>query len=97
MNKQEPCKDCYQKHNCQEIYQHLGNAKGPSVAAKAVIAFLLPLIVFTVTLAVFETFSDLTKKADRIHVLLALLSATLAALAVVIITKGIRKKLDKPK
>jgi uncharacterized membrane protein YoaK (UPF0700 family) len=97
MSQQKSCNDCYQKHNCQEIYQHLGNAKGPSVASKAVIAFLLPLTVFIVTLAAFETFSDLTKKADHTHVLLALVSATSAALAVVIITKVVRKKLDRRK
>ncbi|UCF43242.1 MAG: hypothetical protein JSV99_11830 [Planctomycetota bacterium] len=97
MSQQKPCKDCYQKHDCREIYHHLGNAKGPSVAPKAVIAFLLPLTVFTGTLAAFETFSDLTKKADHIHIVLALLLATSAALAVVIITKAVHRKLGKPK
>jgi hypothetical protein len=96
MNKQKPCKDCYEKHNCQEIYQHLGNAKGPSVAAKAVIAFLLPLTVFIIMLVAFERFSAPAKKGDHTAVL-ALLPATLAALAVVIITKVVRRKLDKPK
>lgn len=97
MSQQKLCKDCYQKDNCQEIYQHLGNVKGPSVAPQAVIAFLLPLMVFIVTLAAFAVFSDLTKNADHIHILLALLPATSVALAVVLITKAVRRKLDKPK
>jgi hypothetical protein len=97
MNQQKPCKDCYKKHNCQEIYHHLGNAKGPSITLKAVTAFLLPLTVFIVTLAAFETFSGLTKKVDHLEIVLALLPATSAALAVVIITKIINRKLGKPK
>lgn len=97
MNQQEACKDCYQKHNCREIYNHLGNAKGPSVTLKAVTAFLLPLTVFIVTLAAFEIFSDSTSNAGHLHILLGFLLAISAALAMVISIKVINRKLGKAK
>jgi len=46
------CQNCGQQHSCQEIYQQLGRAQGPSVALKAAIAFLLPIVVFIAVLAV---------------------------------------------
>lgn len=97
MNQQEACKDCYQKHNCREIYNHLGNAKGPSVTLKAVTAFLLPLTVFIVTLAAFEIFSDSTSNAGHLHILLGFLLAISAALAMVISIRIINRKLGKAK
>jgi len=48
------CQDCIQKHDCKRIYEQLGDSQGPSVALKAILAFLLPLMVFIVSLAVFE-------------------------------------------
>jgi hypothetical protein len=97
MNQQKLCQDCNQKHDCQELYQQLGHAKGPSVALKAVIAFLLPLAVFIGTLAVFETFSDQTLNAGHLHILLGVLLAVSATLAVVISIKVINRKLGKAK
>jgi len=54
MVQQESCQGCHQKDDCQKMYEQLTNAKGPSVAVKVVLAFLLPLVVFVVSLAVFE-------------------------------------------
>ena len=54
MAEQKICEDCKQKHDCQEIYQQLGDVQGPSVAVKVIVAFLLPLVVFIVTLAIFD-------------------------------------------
>ncbi len=50
MTQQEFCRDCDQENQCQEAYRRLGDTKSPSVALKAVVAFLLPLIVFIVLL-----------------------------------------------
>ncbi len=54
MAEQKICEDCKQKHDCQEIYKQLGDVKGPSVVVKVIVAFLLPLVVFIVTLAIFD-------------------------------------------
>ena len=54
MSEQESCRYCRQKHDCREVYRQLGKAEGPSVVSKVVAAFLVPLVVFIVSLAVFE-------------------------------------------
>ena len=48
------CSDCVHSHDCKAVYQQLGAAAGPPVAAKVFVAFLLPLIVFIVALAICE-------------------------------------------
>jgi hypothetical protein len=50
------CEGCSQAHTCKEAYKRLGCAGGPSVALKAVIAFLLPILVFAGALGLFEGF-----------------------------------------
>jgi len=54
MSEQEFCRYCQERHECQEIYRQLGQAKGPSVFFKVVAAFLVPLVVFIGSLVVFE-------------------------------------------
>jgi len=54
MSEQEYCRHCHERHDCREVYRQLGKAEGPSVVLKVVAAFLVPLVVFIVSLAVFE-------------------------------------------
>ncbi len=54
MDEKKFCDNCMQKHDCQSIYRQLGDVEGPSVVIKVIVAFLLPLLVFIVTLAIFE-------------------------------------------
>ena len=56
MNQQEFCQDCHHKHDCRQIYRQLGHASCPPVVRKVIVAFLLPLVVFIVSLAVFDKF-----------------------------------------
>ena len=56
MNQQKFCQDCHQKHDCQEVYRRLGGAECPSVTLKVIIVFLMPMVIFVVSLAVFEFF-----------------------------------------
>ena len=60
MVQNEDCQNCHQKHDCREVYRLLGNSEGPSVVLKVIIAFLIPLVVFIVSLAVFEQFFTAT-------------------------------------
>ncbi|HNY77902.1 MAG: hypothetical protein RBS72_06335 [Sedimentisphaerales bacterium] len=60
MEHAEPCKGCSQAHDCARVYERLGHAGGPSVAWKAVIAFVLPVVAFVAALA---TFDDLLEQA----------------------------------
>ncbi|MHC4159979.1 MAG: hypothetical protein ACYSSO_12965 [Planctomycetota bacterium] len=97
MTQQKLCQDCSQNHDCKELYDQLGHAKGPSIALKAVIAFLLPLAVFIGALAVFETFSNRTLNEGHLHVLLDFLLAISATLTVIISINVINRKLGKAK
>jgi protein-S-isoprenylcysteine O-methyltransferase Ste14 len=47
------CNRCHQAHDCKRIYEQLGKAEEPSVTRKVLIAFLLPITVFVVALALF--------------------------------------------
>ena len=51
MEQPEICKGCEQSHACARVYEQLGRADGPSVARKAVVAFLLPIAIFAGVLA----------------------------------------------
>ena len=55
MVQQKFCQHCNQRHKCQEVYRRLANTECPSVVFKAVVAFLLPLMVFIAALVAFET------------------------------------------
>jgi len=48
----EFCEGCSQAHDCKKVYEQLGQSKGSSVALGVVVAFLLPIVVFVVTLGV---------------------------------------------
>jgi len=51
MEQPEICKGCSEAHTCARVYEQLGKAEGPSVALKAVLAFLVPIAAFAGTLA----------------------------------------------
>lgn len=54
MDEQDLCRGCKQKSRCQDVYRQLGHSTGPSVVVGTVIAFLVPMVVFAVSLAGFE-------------------------------------------
>ncbi len=47
-------KGCGHEHNCQSIYRKLAGLRGTSVVLKVSLAFLLPILVFIISLAAFE-------------------------------------------
>jgi hypothetical protein len=79
------CDKCGYRHGhgrcCIDIYQQLGQAKGPSVAGKALLAFVLPLLLFigSLILAEYILSAFMAEGASRTFV------AFLAALVVTII------------
>jgi uncharacterized membrane protein len=85
------CQDCIQKHDCQSIYEQLGESPGPSVVLKAILAFLLPLVVFIVSLAVFERVLAGAINTGRIQTVISFLLALLATFVCVLITRVINK------
>jgi len=53
MVQAQTCDRCSEAHDCQQIYRKLGRAEGPSIAGKVLVAFALPILVFTACLGGF--------------------------------------------
>ncbi len=94
MAEQEFCEDCKQKHDCQEIYKQLGDVEGPSVVIKVIVAFLLPLVVFIVSLAVFQEIFVRAISSQRLQAALSLLLAFLVTFVCILIVRVIRKRIS---
>ena len=54
MDNQKTCKGCSHEHDCQTIYRKLADLQGTSVVFKVCRAFLLPILIFIISLAAFE-------------------------------------------
>ncbi len=97
MPEQKFCKNCNQKHNCDEIYRKLGDVKGRSVAVKVVVAFLLPLVVFIASLAVFEEILAEATNIKALQTALSFLLALSVTFVCILIIKVIGRELRKDK
>lgn len=92
MVEQKICEDCKQKHDCQEIYKQLGDIEGPSVVIKVIVAFLLPLLVFIVSLAIFERILSGAISTDQLQTALSLLAALLITFICILIVRVINRR-----
>lgn len=54
MIENDNCSGCPQHHDCKSMYQALGKADGSFVAIRSIAAFLVPILVFVLGLAVFD-------------------------------------------
>jgi len=95
MIKGNICQECSQKESCKQAFEKLGNAKGPSVTIKSILAFLLPLIIFIAALGIFEKIFQKSISSKQLEIgigfLLAAAVAMIYILAVWFISKHIRK------
>jgi hypothetical protein len=92
MVDQQQCKNCDQKHNCQEVYRQISDPNGPKVLSKVIQAFLLPLIIFILVLAAAEKLLNEKLKSEAGKNLAALVIAVLAVLLYLAILKLWRRK-----
>ena len=97
MAEEKFCQGCHQKHRCQEVYEHLSKIEGTPVVFKAVVAFLLPILVFIGCLAAFEgILAEVTNSKGVQTVVGFLLALTVSGICILII-KVINKGLIKNK
>lgn len=95
MSEQEYCRHCHERHECQEIYRQLGSSKGPSVVFKVMAAFLVPLVVFIGSLAIFEWILGKMVNTGALKTGLSLVFALSATFVCILVTKvvcGHRRK-----
>ncbi len=97
MDEQKFCKQCSQSKDCQSIYQRLGSVKGPSIVVKVIVAFLLPLIVFIGSLAIFERIFSRTIDTKELQTPFSFLLALSVTFGVILIMKMINRHLSKNK
>lgn len=90
MESQRFCQNCIQKHDCQRIYEQLGESPGGSVTLKVILAFLLPLIVFIVSLAVSERLLARAVKIEKLQVVLSILLALLVTFGCILIVRKVK-------
>ena len=93
MESQRFCQDCIQKHDCKRIYEQLGGSSCESVTLKVILAFLLPLIVFIVSLAVFERVLAGAVNIKGLHIALSFVLALIVTFIDVYITRVFNKQL----
>ena len=93
MESQRFCQDCIQKHDCQRIYGQLGDSSCESVTLKVILAFLLPLIVFIVSLAVFERVLVRAIGIEGLHIALSFVLALIVTFIYVYIIRVFNKQL----
>jgi hypothetical protein len=75
----------------------MGDSSGESVTFKVILAFLLPLIVFIVSLVVSDRLLTGAVKADGLKIVLSLLLALLMTSVYVFITRVLNKQLGLDK
>jgi len=97
MAEEKFCQGCHQKHRCQEVYEHLSKIEGTPVVFKAVVAFLLPIVVFIVSLAAFEGFLSKVVRSKELQTIAGLLLSLVVSSAFVFITRVINRELVKNK
>ena len=90
MTEQDSCRSCTQKHDCQKVYDRVGNTPGPSVTVEVCLAFLLPLVVFIASLAIAQKILAATAEPARTVISLAL--ALASTLGCILIVRMIKQK-----
>lgn len=95
MVKEEFCRQCSGKPDCQEVYERLGRAEGPSVVTKVVLAFLLPLVVFIVLLVACDKVFAGGIGSKGLRTAVSFVAACLGTLAVIVLVKLISGRLSK--
>ena len=90
------CDKCGYRHGygrcCIDIYQQLGQVKGPSIAVKVLLAFILPLLFFIGSGIVAENLLSHLIPDSGLKTLLVFLSALTATLIFVQIIRILTRK-----
>jgi len=97
MTRQELCQQCNQRQDCGQVYEQLGKIEGPSIVKKVVLAFLLPLVVFVASLAIFESIFSGVISAEQTRSALSFASALLLTFVCILLTKVIDRQFGQDK
>ena len=97
MTQQELCQQCNQRQDCGQVYEQLGRIEGPSIVKEVVLAFLLPMVVFVASLAVFERMFSQVVSAGQARSALSFTSAVSLTFVCILLTKAIHSQFGQDK
>ena len=95
MPQTKNCDLCSHKHSCSDVYEHLGKAKGPGVGLSVFIAFFVPIVVFIISLTVFEKISADIAVSENLKTAMTLLLSLTVTILVMLVIKLVKLKLKK--
>ena len=81
------CAGCSERDHCTEVYKKLGQSKSESVLLKVIIAFLLPMIVFILSLVIFDKIFDAFLSGDGLKSWVTFLSSLVVTGIYVMVVK----------
>lgn len=94
MKTDDYCSGCGQKDTCRQAYDKMGKANGPNVACKAIVAFLVPIVVFIGVLAGSQRLLE-SRLEDRGLTIVSFLLAACVTLLVVVVIRAISGPIKK--
>lgn len=94
MELQKFCNDCSGRQDCRKVYQQLGEVKGPSVFM-AIIAFLVPLVVFIFSFAFFSRMVAEVIDSAKLKTAFSFLLSLLVTIGLMLTIKVINRQLGK--
>ena len=96
MSEKDICRQCPQQNKCRDAYDRMGRFRGPSVFFKAILAFLLPLVIFVASLAVLERVLTNVLEPKWLRILVSFAAAScltmIYASIAAILSKRVRNK-----
>jgi hypothetical protein len=90
MDEQQFCQGCDQEHNCQQVYKRLGDMEAPCIASGALVAFVLPIVVFAASLAVLDKVLAKVISTTELQIALGCLLALLVTSGLMLAIKLIK-------
>ena len=93
--EEKNCQGCRYRHTCEEVYNKLGHSKACPVTLKIILAFLLPLIVFIASIALFERIFSRALNAEWLVLILSLFTAVSITLVLASVVKKLYNKFNK--
>lgn len=92
MADQKQCQNCGQRHTCREVYRQMSDPKAPNVLWKVIQAFVVPLVIFILVLAVSEKLLAKKLQSEESRTLAAFAVSVSAILLYLVILKFWRRK-----
>jgi hypothetical protein len=93
------CENCGYRHSrencCVDIYQRLGQTKGPSVVSKVLLAFFLPLLMFIISLVLASYILSIFEIEDYTNTVSSFLTALAVTVLFVLLIRVFNRKHGK--